>query len=242
MVPFADQEITDFSVNQEADATTITFTRPMAPADGRQVLSSTPGEVSRIIYAFGDSNVLAYHGPGVNADGFEVDLFCGDTVAGGVGDTPAPSSMVASVAPTSVDATGSPREGGAGTPSPVMMTTEPPAGADGMETATMAPSAVPTAAPTGGEETSAPATSASTDAPVAPTAMMEETAAPSVSDGDRDIGDLTDDATDAPDAAEDGSGQADATDAAASIGGGVGGGWAAAAVVGVATVLAVLSL
>lgn len=59
----ANQEVTGTAVNQTASATTLTFTRPLAPTDAsKTALSSEVGERANILYAWGDSNTLAFHG------------------------------------------------------------------------------------------------------------------------------------------------------------------------------------
>ena len=78
---FDDQEITNTSIGQDVDGTTITFTRPFTPANSeKQTLSSTPGEVNSIIWAFGEDNELANHG-NQNRNSFLLDLFCGETAS-----------------------------------------------------------------------------------------------------------------------------------------------------------------
>lgn len=257
VVPFLDQEITEASVSQDSASTTVSFTRPLVPAGAKQPLSTVPGDATIIIFAFGMDNTLGYHGEAPNRGGVVLDLFCGDTAAGGDGSaagTPSPaaaaSSTVPSAAPTAVVGGGGGGGGGAtgeeATPAPAAVTGAPTLGD------TAAPAAV-TAAPTLAE-----------GATMAPTIMMAMTPAPadmptSSPDGDRDVGEpgLDTSSTPAPAAggdsvnvttaptsaptsfedAEDGSGQD--TDGASRVAGGK---WAAAAVTGVVAMLAALSL
>ncbi|CAM9580251.1 unnamed protein product [Pylaiella littoralis] len=269
---FPDQEITGASVSQVDGITTLTFTRPLSGSGTKQTLSSTPGDVTGIIYAVGSSNELAYHGQ--TRGGFEVDLFCGDTAAAsGAGDTPAPSTAggaPGTPAPTAgAGAAGTPTPSAAAaspaSPSPEMMTpTQTPAGAGGGEAMSVAPSAAPSAgaaeagasaapsaAPTSVVEAAAETTMMPGSATMMPgsATMMpgatttDGTPAPSVSDGDRDIGsDVVDEGTGAPTAAGDGSGQGETDAASVVVVGGVWGRWAAAVVAGVATALAALAL
>ncbi|CAN0387857.1 unnamed protein product [Ascophyllum nodosum] len=95
---FGDQEITSTSIGQDGDGTTITFTRPLTPANSeKQTLSSTPGEESWIIWAFGADNDFDYHGP-QNREAFLLDLFCGETVSLETTITP---SVMPTITPTS---------------------------------------------------------------------------------------------------------------------------------------------
>ncbi|CAM9906597.1 unnamed protein product, partial [Choristocarpus tenellus] len=69
------QEISSTSVTQEADQTTITFTRPLDPmGEGKQQLSATAGDTTILIWAAGSENDLGYHesSRGVTS----LDLFC----------------------------------------------------------------------------------------------------------------------------------------------------------------------
>eukprot|EP00903_Cladosiphon_okamuranus_P018881 g17367.t1 len=61
VVPFADQEITDASVAQDSanGTTTVTFTRPLAPAGAKQTISSVPGDETILLFAYGPENPRA---------------------------------------------------------------------------------------------------------------------------------------------------------------------------------------
>lgn len=63
VTPNGNPEISGATVTQGASATTLSFTRPLAPADaGKTTLSSEEGETVTFLWAFGNSNDLAYHG------------------------------------------------------------------------------------------------------------------------------------------------------------------------------------
>lgn len=101
MTPFDDQEITGGSVSQDASGeTTLTFTRPLSPTGDKQTVSATPGDETILIYGYGMSNFLGYHGAGKGA--VVLDLFCGDDSAATVAVTPSPiGAVVETFTPTS---------------------------------------------------------------------------------------------------------------------------------------------
>ncbi|CAB1102188.1 unnamed protein product [Ectocarpus sp. CCAP 1310/34] len=260
------QDITGGSVSQDASGTTLSFTRPLAPAN-KQAISGTPGDETIFIYAFGEGNELAFHGQAPNRGDLTLDLFCGEggdgaTVAGTpaptVGGTPA-ASEASSTAPIAADTlTAAPTMAVSGTPpsstlsmAPTTVETETGSSSAPSSVPTIAPtmvavetgsSSAPSAAPTGVE--------ASTSSPTgAAGATGSETMAPSAADGDRgvDVPGETGAPTDASDSlrmtespSSAGEGPVDEeTDGALRVGGG--GRWAAAAATGFVTVLAVLS-
>ncbi|CAN0028150.1 unnamed protein product [Ectocarpus sp. 4 AP-2014] len=268
VVPSATQDITGGSVSQDASGTTLSFTRPLAPAN-KQAISGTPGDETIFIYAFGEDNELAFHGLAPNRGSLVLDLFCGDggdgdgaTVAGTpaptVGGTPA-ASEASSMAPIAADTpTAAP------TMAPTMAVSEtPPSSTLSMAPTTVesemgsssSPSSAPTIAPTMVEletgSSSAPSVAptgveASTSSPTGAAGMTgSETMAPSAADGDRgvDVPEETGAPTDASDSlrvTESPEGLVEEeTDGALRVGGG--GKWAAAAATGCVTVLAVLS-
>eukprot|EP00752_Nemacystus_decipiens_P003263 g3020.t1 len=231
VVPFEDQEITEGSVSQDATTTTLMFTRPLVPTGAKQPISAVPGDPTIIIFAYGPENPLGYHGPAPFRGGVVVDLFCGDTVAGGAASaapsaapTPAPSATLANTtAPTAMTMapaamTAAPTVAEGATASPTMMMT--PAPAD-MDMDTPAPTAAARDLPVGGGPSSTAAPSAAGDADDETGESVVMTAAPSASPADGGVGDGQD------------------TDGASRA---AGGRWAAAAVAGVVTVLAALSL
>lgn len=233
MLPFEVQEITEASVSQDAATTTITFTRPLVPTGDKQAISAVAGDETILVWAYGVENTLAYHGPD-NRGSLTVDLFCGeDGVAGGAASTgpsiaPTPAASAAGVtgAPTLAGteapaaATAAPALGEGATMAPTMTMMMTPAPSDmgdiggDMDTMTPAPVAGDRAGP--GVDTSI------TGAPTAVGVMM--TAGPSASS--------------TPVGGVDGDGQD--TDGASPRA--AGGRWTAAAVAGVVTVLAALSL
>lgn len=74
----ANQEITNTSISQEGDETTLVFTRPLAPTDtSKTVLSSEDGEEAIFIWGAGSGNTLAYHANSGNVA--VADLFCADS-------------------------------------------------------------------------------------------------------------------------------------------------------------------
>ncbi|CAN0065548.1 unnamed protein product, partial [Choristocarpus tenellus] len=88
-------EITVESVTQAAGETTISFTRPLAPTGaGKQLLSSTPGDTTVLIWGVGSDNDLGIH---TGRGGLSVDLFCSTAAV----TTLAPSP-VASVQPSTL--------------------------------------------------------------------------------------------------------------------------------------------
>jgi len=127
-------------VSQENGQTTLSFTRTLTPvAEGKQVISSTPGDLTVILWAFGQDNTFAYHGPDANRFGVWVDLFCGEGAAsnGTVAETPAPA---VTPAPAAIGGGG----GGGGvmdmTPAPTSVRSR---------AVTMGPSSAPTGAEDG---------------------------------------------------------------------------------------------
>lgn len=99
MLPFAEQELTDATFTSTAEDTTITFTRVLAPAsEGKQILSVSPGDETNLIWAIGQSEVLAYHGEDPNRGALLVDLACSDAPT--VTPTVTPTGVNASVSPT----------------------------------------------------------------------------------------------------------------------------------------------
>ncbi|CAN0472265.1 unnamed protein product, partial [Hapterophycus canaliculatus] len=82
------QEITSASVSQVAGtSTTLVFTRPLDPTDDSKVtLSSEEGEEAIIIYAWGSSNELDYHGAGNRGSVTLSDLSCTEAEEDGTDD------------------------------------------------------------------------------------------------------------------------------------------------------------
>lgn len=252
MVPFEEQEITDASVSQDAASgtTTITFTRPLTPAGAKQPISAVPGDPTIILMAFGADNELAYHGEAPNRGGFITDLFCGDSVAGGNGTvaaTPSPAGDAASAAPSAAPTAGG-RGGGA-----VGEETLAPAAAAETAAPTLAGTAAPsamTAAPTLAEgETMAP-TIMMSQTPAGASTPSPAAAGAGGGGGDRGIGEDTQAPTAAGDSllvtaspsssledGEEGDGQDSDRGSRVAVCR-----WAAAAVAGIAAVLAALPM
>ena len=224
VVPFADQEITEASVSQDATTTTVTFTRPLVPTGDKQPISAVPGDATILLFAYGPENPLGYHGQSPFRGSVVVDLFCGDTAASGA------ASAAPSAAPTPALAavTAAPTLGDTAAPAAV---TAAPTLAEG---ATMAPSMMMTPAPA---DMGTPSPEAGSRA--GPGLDTSSTGAPTVADVDGGAGDsvMVTAAPSSPSDLLDGDGQD--TDGASRA---AGGRWAAVAVAGVATVLAALSL
>eukprot|EP00903_Cladosiphon_okamuranus_P015936 g14720.t1 len=73
----ANQEVTGTELTQTTSATTLKFTRPLAPTDtSKIVLSSEEGERTNFIYAWGQSNTLEFHGSDNRGSVSLSDLFC----------------------------------------------------------------------------------------------------------------------------------------------------------------------
>ncbi|CAM9373196.1 unnamed protein product [Sphacelaria rigidula] len=168
---FDTQELARTSVTQNNDGTTMTFTRPLTPADGNKQRIST----ATIIWAFGVSNELENH-TGDNRGVSTVDvLLCEDDATATTPPTAAgtPAPTVAEDTPMPVDETRSP--GSAETPVPSTAETTPsPAGGSGGGTVE------PTAAATDSPPTDAEATVAPTMAMTTPPADAEATVAPTM--------------------------------------------------------------
>ena len=115
MVLYEEQEITNASISQETDITTITFTRPLAPSTlDKEKLSAIPGDETWLIYAFGADNELENHGI-ENRGSVLLDLFCGGGGTGSPSATPTmdPTPIAARTAVPS--ASPAPEEGGSPT-------------------------------------------------------------------------------------------------------------------------------
>ncbi|CAN0521158.1 unnamed protein product [Ectocarpus sp. 12 AP-2014] len=176
VVPSATQDITGGSVSQDASGTTLSFTRPLAPAN-KQAISGTPGDETIFIYAFGEDNELAFHGLAPNRGSFVLDLFCGD---GGDGDgatvagTPAPT--VAGTPAASEASSAAPIAAGTPTAAPTIAGTPAATGSD-----TPAPSEASSTAPIAADTLTAAPTMAVSGTPpssalsMAPTTMEIET-------------------------------------------------------------------
>ncbi|CAN0499912.1 unnamed protein product [Ectocarpus sp. 12 AP-2014] len=199
VVPSAMQDITGGSVSQDASSTTLSFTRPLAPAN-KQAISGTPGDETIFIYAFGGDNELAFHGLAPNRGSFALDLFCGDggdgdgdgaTVAGTpaptVSGTPAASEAfsaapIAAGTPTAAPTiAGTPAATGGGTPAASEASSTAPIATDSLTAApTMAVSVTPPSsalsmAPTTVEIETGSSSAPSSAPTIAPTMVAVET-------------------------------------------------------------------
>lgn len=245
MVPFADQEITEASVAQDAatDTTTLAFTRPLVPTGAKQPISSVPGDATIILFAYGPENPLGYHGDVPFRGSITLDLFCGDTVDGGdAAGTPSPAAVVSSAAPSGASTPAESVGPLEVTPAPrAMRTTPAPADASVAPTvaegATMAPAMMMMTPAPADMDLATPAPAAGDRGIDGPGVDTTGSPTPTVADDGDESGDSLL-VTAAPSSSPaDGDGQD--TDGASRVGGGR---WAAAAVAGVATVIAALSL